>query len=205
MKGPISLLLFLLLLGNAYAGAETILLKGTGVNCELIPEKEVLVYTRVLADEDGQEWFRFNFNLPGKPPYDFNEDVSYGQHVVFIPVAGDYPSVDVNGEAAMPRSTEGGYTFWTSNQLDAGNTPNELVKQGDNSVVIYLRPSEPVKKGDFIAEVAATTCSDAAFERALDAPVFPSDNPPTEVPEFGTWVMLVLGGLCGAALLTRKK
>jgi hypothetical protein len=164
MRTSILPILALILLAGASA-ATTTLYQGTGVNCELIPEKEVLVLTQIRAEYDGQATFDTSFDIPGDIPYTSNEE-GFGQHKVFIYATANAPYIIVNGvgvlEGDMPLVSPG--EFWTS-RLETGARRTELVKPGKNDLQINIRLNE-TKAGDLVAEVASTACSDAAFEQA---------------------------------------
>jgi hypothetical protein len=160
-------ILLLMLLPLATAQVQTNLYQGSQ-NCELVPEKEVLVLTSVYAETDGQLLYNFQVDVPGAIPYEQMVEQAYGQHKIFV-----YPEVPealiwVNGERAdgNPEHENQAYEYWTSTYAGAGRH-EELVRSGLNDFSIELRnaPFPPVK-GELVLEVAATSCSDEAWERA---------------------------------------
>lgn len=183
------LLVALLIISGVSAASQTTLFKGSGIDCELIPEKEVLVYTQVFADYDGQTQFDTTFNLPGPAPY-VEESEATQQHLIFNMYDG-FLTATVNDMDSRIRAAQG-QTISTL-RIGAHGGGIQLILEGDNHINFTLQPNTPVREGDLLVEIAATTCSDAAWETALDAPVFPD----TEVPEFPVWA----GGLLGVGLL----
>lgn len=232
------LVIMLLLVSGVAATSVTTLYQGvpqevydvngdlvTTNNCELIAEKEVLVLTQVYADTDDQVEFKFSFDLPGKPPYDYGSGVYFGQHKIFVYAVSDLGNsgVTVNGKGISGNGYWDNTSVWTNTNVGGGSR-KELIKSGNNDIIIFTVPDVPVKAGDLVAEVAATSCSDAAWNRAgtpaisdtekgctygvtaVQDNIFVCAQRPvdTEVPEWGMITGVLIGVLGTGFILTKR-
>ena len=208
MKTPFILAIALLLLApvNAFTFTEKY---DWGVDCwDGSGERSVLIYTAIVADEDGQTHYEWTQNLPAPRPQGENPATGFsGAHTMGMADADSsqitVKTSNVNGnfQHTFYQASGEPNPFFTYVYIRDPGSPSrvlnefEMMAEGDNSMVVDFESSQPsVKAGDLVMVFFGNVCSDELAVGLPPAPLPPplgSVEEPTEVPEYP----LVFGGV----------